>query len=255
MKVIARMCPGPLPRRCIRRMTSQSRTRHWTTSPMPACCTSTVRSMRERNAGSMRGSSDSASSVPHRKLKAYKLGFTNGPARTSRWAGTRSFRTSQSSTSVTPELTCWPRATWANRPRGESFPWAVQLSATTSPVSVSAFMASSAGTSLTPLAERLCARGSMEHQRSASGQYTDGPFPFRAVSWATASPTISRSTGPCSRTANPWARSPSSAWRTFGLAVRHGSFVGFFGKTYFTKTFDTERRRPEFGTLSLSWYF
>ena len=42
---------------------------------------------------------------------------------------------------------------------------------------------------------------------------------------------------------------------TFGLSVRHQRFVFFFGKTYFTKTFDTERRRPEFGTLSLSWYF
>ena len=42
---------------------------------------------------------------------------------------------------------------------------------------------------------------------------------------------------------------------TLGIAVRHRSFVGFLGKTYFTKTFDTERQRPEFGTLSLSWYF
>ena len=48
---------------------------------------------------------------------------------------------------------------------------------------------------------------------------------------------------------------PFIGMATFGLAVRHQSFVGFFGKTYFTKTFDTERRRPEFGTLSLSWYF
>ncbi len=56
------------------------RTRHWTTSPMPACCTSTVRSMRERNAGSMRGSSESASSVPHRRLKTYRSGST-------RWTG------------------------------------------------------------------------------------------------------------------------------------------------------------------------
>ena len=42
---------------------------------------------------------------------------------------------------------------------------------------------------------------------------------------------------------------------TLGIAVRHRGFTFFLGRTYFTKTFDTERRRPEFGTLSLSWYF
>lgn len=42
---------------------------------------------------------------------------------------------------------------------------------------------------------------------------------------------------------------------TLGLSVRHGSFVFFVGRTYFTKTFETERRSPEFGTMSLSWYF
>jgi len=41
---------------------------------------------------------------------------------------------------------------------------------------------------------------------------------------------------------------------TLGIAVRHGGFSFFLGRTYFTDTFDTERRRPEFGTLSLSWY-
>ena len=42
---------------------------------------------------------------------------------------------------------------------------------------------------------------------------------------------------------------------TLGLSVRHDNFVFFLGRTYFTKTFETERRRPEFGTMSLSWYF
>ena len=42
---------------------------------------------------------------------------------------------------------------------------------------------------------------------------------------------------------------------TLGFTVRHRGFTFFLGRTYFTKTFDTERRRPEFGTLSLSWYF
>ena len=42
---------------------------------------------------------------------------------------------------------------------------------------------------------------------------------------------------------------------TLGIAVRHRGFTLFLGRTYFTKTFDTERRRPEFGTLSFSLYF
>jgi lipid A 3-O-deacylase len=42
---------------------------------------------------------------------------------------------------------------------------------------------------------------------------------------------------------------------TLGLSVRHKDFVFFLGRTYFTKTFETERRRPEFGTMSLSWFF
>jgi hypothetical protein len=42
---------------------------------------------------------------------------------------------------------------------------------------------------------------------------------------------------------------------TLGFSVRHKSFVLFVGRTYFTKTFETERRRPEFGTMSFSWYF
>lgn len=41
---------------------------------------------------------------------------------------------------------------------------------------------------------------------------------------------------------------------TFGISVRHRRFVAFLGQTYFTETFATERKRPEFGTLSLSWY-
>jgi hypothetical protein len=48
---------------------------------------------------------------------------------------------------------------------------------------------------------------------------------------------------------------PFIGMATLGIAVRHARFVGFLGKTYFTKTFDTERKRPEFGTVSLSWYF
>ena len=76
MKVSARMCPFPLLRRCIRRTTSQTRTRHWTTSPMPVCCTSTVSSIRERNGGLTRGSSESALWAPHRRLTTYRSGST-----------------------------------------------------------------------------------------------------------------------------------------------------------------------------------
>jgi hypothetical protein len=48
---------------------------------------------------------------------------------------------------------------------------------------------------------------------------------------------------------------PFIGMATFGIAVRHRGFSLFVGKTYFTDTFDTERRRPEFGTLSLSWIY
>ena len=39
------------------------------------------------------------------------------------------------------------------------------------------------------------------------------------------------------------------------MSVRHRRCVAFLGRTYFTKTFETEREHAEFGTLSLSWYF
>ena len=42
---------------------------------------------------------------------------------------------------------------------------------------------------------------------------------------------------------------------TLGISVRYGGFVAFLGRTHFTRTFETERESPEFGTLSLSWYF
>jgi len=48
---------------------------------------------------------------------------------------------------------------------------------------------------------------------------------------------------------------PFISMATLGISVRHLGFTFFFGKTYFSKTFETERLRPEFGTLSLSWYF
>jgi hypothetical protein len=48
---------------------------------------------------------------------------------------------------------------------------------------------------------------------------------------------------------------PFVGMTTFGVCVRRGRFVGFLGRTYFSKTFRTERARPDFGTLSLSWMF
>jgi lipid A 3-O-deacylase len=48
---------------------------------------------------------------------------------------------------------------------------------------------------------------------------------------------------------------PFIGMATLGFSVRHSSFVFFLGRTYFTKTFDTERKSPEFGTLSLSWFY
>ena len=48
---------------------------------------------------------------------------------------------------------------------------------------------------------------------------------------------------------------PFIGMASLGIAVRHRGFAFFFGKTYFTRTFETERQTPEFGTLSLSWYY
>ena len=48
---------------------------------------------------------------------------------------------------------------------------------------------------------------------------------------------------------------PLIGMATFGITVRNRGFVFFFGRTYFSESFDTERQKPEFGTLSLSWYF
>lgn len=41
---------------------------------------------------------------------------------------------------------------------------------------------------------------------------------------------------------------------TFGFTARYRSFVFFAGRTYFTKTYETERSRVSFGTMSVSWY-
>jgi hypothetical protein len=47
---------------------------------------------------------------------------------------------------------------------------------------------------------------------------------------------------------------PFIAMLTFGVTARYSRFVFFAGRTYYTKTFDTERSRVSFGTMSVSWY-
>jgi hypothetical protein len=47
---------------------------------------------------------------------------------------------------------------------------------------------------------------------------------------------------------------PFIGMATLGFTVRHGGWVFFIGRTYFSKTFETERERANFGTLSFSWY-
>ena len=47
---------------------------------------------------------------------------------------------------------------------------------------------------------------------------------------------------------------PFIGMATFGISMRHRRFVLGLTATYFTDTFETERKRAEFGTLSLSWY-
>ena len=48
---------------------------------------------------------------------------------------------------------------------------------------------------------------------------------------------------------------PYIGMATLGISVRHRGFVLGLAATYFTDTFETEREHPEFGTLSLSWYY
>ena len=48
---------------------------------------------------------------------------------------------------------------------------------------------------------------------------------------------------------------PFIGMATLGISARRGNFVFFLGRTFFTKTFETERERVQFGTLSLSWYY
>jgi hypothetical protein len=57
------------------------------------------------------------------------------------------------------------------------------------------------------------------------------------------------------RTYAAWSLAQEMHMATVGISVRHRRFVAFLGRTYFTKTFETEREHAEFGTLSLSWYF
>ncbi|HSW18055.1 MAG TPA: lipid A deacylase LpxR family protein [Ramlibacter sp.] len=48
---------------------------------------------------------------------------------------------------------------------------------------------------------------------------------------------------------------PFIGMATLGITARHRDFVFFLGKTFFTKTFENERKRSDFGTLSLSWFY
>jgi len=47
---------------------------------------------------------------------------------------------------------------------------------------------------------------------------------------------------------------PFIGMATIGITARHRGFVFFVGRTYFSKTFETERSRVSFGTMSLSWF-
>ena len=48
---------------------------------------------------------------------------------------------------------------------------------------------------------------------------------------------------------------PFIGMATLGMTARHRGLVFFVGRTLFTKSFETERQRAEFGTFSLSWYY
>jgi hypothetical protein len=48
---------------------------------------------------------------------------------------------------------------------------------------------------------------------------------------------------------------PFIGMATLGVCVRHQSLALSLAGTFFTKTFEAERNRSEFGTFSVSWYF
>ncbi len=48
---------------------------------------------------------------------------------------------------------------------------------------------------------------------------------------------------------------PFIGMATLGVSARHRDLIFSIAATYLTKTFETERKQSEFGTLSLSWYF
>ena len=48
---------------------------------------------------------------------------------------------------------------------------------------------------------------------------------------------------------------PFIGMASYGFCVRHGRFALSYALTYFTKTFETERANPDYGTVSLSWYY
>ena len=48
---------------------------------------------------------------------------------------------------------------------------------------------------------------------------------------------------------------PFVGMATLGITVRYRDFVAFLGNTWFTKAFETERVRDQFGTMSLSWFY
>jgi len=48
---------------------------------------------------------------------------------------------------------------------------------------------------------------------------------------------------------------PFIGMATLGISARYRSMVLFLGRTLFTKAFETERERADFGTLSFSWYY
>jgi lipid A 3-O-deacylase len=48
---------------------------------------------------------------------------------------------------------------------------------------------------------------------------------------------------------------PFIGMASLGFSVRYRRFALSYALTYFTETFETERENPEFGTVSLSWYY
>ena len=249
------MCPGRWPRRCTRRTTSPTRTRRWTTSPTPACCISTACSMPRRDrwahAWQLRlgvvgpaSQADSTQKWFHERIGAdepmgWHTQLPNEPVINVGYTGT--YLLAQGDL---PGSASWRVIPMVNAGLGNYFTGA------------GLGLYGEVGWNL------VDAIGGTALRQGFNAASTVGVGPVKGWSVSLSGGVAGYGVAhylPLDGTVFSDSRSvdtkPFIGMATLGISVRHSSFVFFLGRTYFTKTFDTERKSPEFGTLSFSWFY